>query len=109
MSSLALDDQEGASPTSDAFVSYARRDQEFVRRLSDALQREGLKLWVDAEDIPTSTDWRSALARGIEGSRAVIVVLSPDAIASQQVGSELVAARECGKRIIPVVHRDPGS
>lgn len=40
----------------DVFISYARRDsEEFVRRLTKALEGEGLDVWVDLDDIPAAS------------------------------------------------------
>jgi hypothetical protein len=35
----------------DVFISYSRRDSEFVTRLSAALQDRGKDVWVDTEGI----------------------------------------------------------
>jgi len=35
----------------DVFISYARKDQVFVRKLHDALVTQGRDVWVDWEDI----------------------------------------------------------
>ena len=36
---------------SDVFVSYSRRDAEFVMRLADDLKSRGKDVWVDVEGI----------------------------------------------------------
>ena len=36
----------------DVFISYARKDKEFVRRLHAALIEAGRDSWVNWEDIP---------------------------------------------------------
>jgi hypothetical protein len=35
----------------DVFVSYSRRDGEFVRRLSDSIAQRGKDVWLDTEGI----------------------------------------------------------
>ena len=41
----------------DLFISYSRKDQPFVRRLSDALVARGRETWVDWEGIAPSAKW----------------------------------------------------
>jgi len=92
----------------DVFVSYAREDGEFVRWLSQSLTEQGREVWVDLEDIPPSADWLEEIRRGIEGSGAVVFVVSPDSLASQVCVREMERADELNKRIVPVVCREPG-
>lgn len=88
------------------FISYCRRDKEFVIKLCDAIRGKNRGVWVDWEDIPPSSDWRAEIRSGIEGADSVVFVLSPDWIASRECNIELEQAIECGKRLIPIVHRD---
>jgi WD40 repeat protein len=99
----AAADQSGRD---DAFVSYSRRDVEFVRRLRDALNERGKRLWVDLEDIPPTADWRAKVHAGLEQARNVIFVISPDSIASRVCTEELDGALALRKRLIPIVCRD---
>jgi hypothetical protein len=57
----------GLSP--DVFVSYSR-DEDFVRRLDEALQERGKVVWVDWEEIPPTADWRARIFEGILAARA---------------------------------------
>ena len=34
------------------FVSYSRKDEIFARQLAADLDRDGLDVWIDVEDIP---------------------------------------------------------
>jgi len=72
----------------DAFVSYSRRDGEFVQRLVAALAANGKDLWVDLEDIPKSADWRARIEAGIESAKAVVVVVSPSFVSSHVCGED---------------------
>jgi len=89
-----------------AFISYSRRDQEFVRALDDALVGRGFRVWVDWEDIPYGADFPSAILDNIEQNDTFLFVLSPDSLASEWCGKELAHAEENKKRIMPVVCRD---
>jgi WD40 repeat protein len=91
----------------DAFVSYSRRDKPFVIRLKEALERRGRNVWIDADDIPPGAQWRRELGTGIEAADAFVFVMSPDSVASPECGEELRRATELGKRLVPVLYREP--
>ncbi|MFL5822332.1 MAG: toll/interleukin-1 receptor domain-containing protein [Solirubrobacteraceae bacterium] len=90
----------------DVFISYSRRDKQFVERLNEALAGAGKDAWVDWEDIPASAEWLREIQDGIDASDAFLFVLSPDSASSQVCGQELDHAIERRKRILPIVHRD---
>jgi WD40 repeat protein len=89
------------------FISYSRRDQAFVKRLHDALSAREYEVWVDWEDIPPSAQWVQEIRSGVGGSDGFIFVISPDSAASDVCRQELDQAVEQGKRIVPVLHREP--
>jgi hypothetical protein len=90
----------------DVFVSYSRVDEEFVRRLDDALGRRGKESWIDWDDIPATADWRARIYAGIEAARVFVAVLSPDLVASEICLEELAHATRSNKRVVPVVRRE---
>jgi WD40 repeat protein len=90
----------------DVFISYSRRDREFVERLSAALEAQGKDAWVDWEDIPASAQWRREIEDGIDGADAFLYVISPASVTSRECGQELDHALERRKRILPIVHRE---
>jgi TIR domain len=48
----------------DVFISYAREDQNVVRKLQEALEEHKRKTWVDWKDIPDSACICSSLPTG---------------------------------------------
>jgi len=90
----------------DVFISYSRRDVEFVRRLARVLEDRGKELWVDMDDIGPAAPWREEIRRGVESCDGFVFVLTPDSLASVECGKELTLAVELSKRIVPVVHVD---
>ncbi len=91
----------------DVFISYSRRDGDFVRRLHEALCGRGRDVFVDWEDIPPATEWRDELHEGIDDAGAVIFVISPHSLDSRECDAELQRAIDQGKRIVPVVYEEP--
>lgn len=95
----------------EAFISYSRKDQVFVRRLHAALQSRNRDVWADWEDIPPTAKWMEEIHAGIEASDNFIFILSPDSLASEVCGQELAHAIAHNKRLIPLLYREvaPGS
>lgn len=90
----------------DIFISYSRKDREFVKDLALALIDNGWRIWVDWENIPVATDWREEVHDGIRNAHTFLMVISPDSIISEPCRWELRKAQEYQKRIIPIVCRD---
>ncbi len=91
----------------DIFISYSRRDQEFVARLAADLDHQVAGVWFDQSAIQVGHDWHSEIMDGIRECKVFILVLSPDAAESRYVREEVTKALELGKPIIPVLYR-PG-
>jgi hypothetical protein len=89
----------------DIFISYSRRDQEFVTRLAGDLDRQVAGAWFDQSTIQVGQKWHDEIMDGIRECRAFILVLSPDAAESRYVREEVNKALELGKPIIPVLYR----
>jgi WD40 repeat protein len=89
----------------DVFVSYAREDGEFVRRLTEALSARGKRSWVDWADIPPTAEWMNEIRVAIDAADTYLVVLSPASIGSKICAAELDHALTENKRIVPVLAR----
>src|SRR5213596_3121880 len=90
----------------EVFVSYSRKDKDFVRRLDEALKSRGREAWVDWEDIRPTEEWMQAIYGAIEGADAFVFVLTPDSVASAVCGREIAHAAAQNKRMVPIVARD---
>ncbi len=90
----------------DVFISYAREDKAFVRRLHDALAARKLDAWVDWEGIPPTADFLQEIRAAIEASDTVILVLSPDWAESVVCAQEAAHALAHNKRLVPIVYRE---
>lgn len=90
----------------DVFVSYSRRDSEFVGHLVDSITARGKQVWLDTEGIADAEVFPEAIKRAIEGSDAFVFVITPSAVESAYCENEVEYAREMQKRIVPVL-RDP--
>jgi hypothetical protein len=90
------------------FISYSRIDKPFVEQLHVALTRREYDVWVDWEDIPPSAEWFDEIRAGVDSADGFIYVISPDSVSSTVCARELHHAVERGKRIVPVLRREPG-
>ena len=89
----------------DIFISYSRRDQEFVTRLASDLDAQVAGVWFDQATIQLGQKWHDEIMEGIQECKAFILVLSPDAMESRYVREEVNKALELGKTIFPVIYR----
>lgn len=89
------------------FISYSRRDTEFVTRLASDLDAHVAGVWFDQSTIQLGQNWHDEIIEGIKECKAFILVLSPDAAASKYVLEEVNKAVELGKTIFPILYR-PG-
>ena len=90
----------------DIFISYSRKDKDFVCRVDEALKSRGREAWVDWEDIRPTEEWMQAIYGAIEGADTFVFVLTPDSVASAVCGREIAHAAAQNKRMVPIVARE---
>lgn len=91
--------------TREIFISYSRRDQEFVTRLASDLNSHVAGVWFDQAAIQAGQKWHDEIMDGIRECKAFILILSPDAVDSKYVREEVNKALELGKTIFPILYR----
>lgn len=87
----------------DVFISHVEEDQSVALQLADALEASGYSTWTFERDTVPGPSYLLQTSRAIEGSRAVVVLISPDSLGSHQVTSEVVRAHEEVKPFVPVL------
>src|SRR5574339_654564 len=90
----------------EVFISYSRKDKEFVQKLNDALKAIGRNAWVDWEGIPITADWWQEIQRGIEAADTFIFIITRDSVESKVCRDEVEYAATLNKRFLPVVRSD---
>ncbi len=85
------------------FLSYSRRDQEFALRLAVDLRVAGAAIWMDQVDIRPSDRWDRTIEAAVRDCAGLVLVLSPNSAASDNVLDEVAVALEAGKPVIPVL------
>ena len=91
---------------SDVFISYSRKDSDFVHRLFDDIKATGKEVWADFEDIPKAADWWEEIKAGIDAADAFVFIISPDSVNSDICRREIDHAMESNKRLLPVLYRE---
>ncbi len=87
------------------FISYSHADSSFVDRLEADLRKQGFDPWVDRERLVGGVRWRRELQEAVKRAQVLLIVLSPDAVASQNVQIEYEYVLDLGKVLIPIYYR----
>jgi WD40 repeat protein len=88
------------------FISYSRKDKDFVRRLAEALKKRDRSIWVDLESIAPTAEWLEEVYSGIESTNAFVFVISPDSVKSEDCLREHTHALKHNKKLIPIVRQE---
>lgn len=94
------------------FLSYAHRDAPLARALAADLTKRGLRVWShEAELLPGDNVWLRN-GEALKHSEAMVVFVSPEAMRSEWVQSEIdyaLANRNYEGRVFPVEVRPTSS
>lgn len=85
-----------------AFVSYARRDKDYVVDLVEHLQRMGVVVWIDTE-TDYGERWPKLVRDKVDGCAAFVVVMSAASDESAWVEREVIRAQQREKPILPLL------
>ncbi len=88
---------------SHTFISYSRRDTELVDNFVASLQKAGLDIWLDREDIKAGNSWRVQIVEAIDDCDAFVLMLSGNSSASTNVHKEVILAQDSKKTIFIVM------
>jgi hypothetical protein len=90
----------------DCFLSHNSKDKPAVRALKQALDAQGLRCWLDEEQLRPGLPWQSLLEQGIKGSGSVAVCVAADGLGpwedEEMQGALRLAVRD-SRPVIPVV------
>lgn len=97
--------QGGRQSQARVFISYSRKDMAFTERLAAALKARGIEPLIDRSEIYAFEDWWKRIEALIVQADTIVMVLSPDAVASEVCGKEVAFAESLNKRFAPIVWR----
>ncbi len=97
--------ETGQAENGKVFISYSRKDKVFVQKLNDALDHAGIQAWVDWEGVKLASDRMATITNAIQGSDALLFVVSPDSLNSKICADELDLGIKLNKKLTPTVSR----
>lgn len=77
------------SHTMQVFLSYENTDKEFASALSSELERRGLSVWLDKRNLLPGDNWSLEIGKALAKSQAMVVLISPESMRSNQVRQEI--------------------
>ena len=87
------------------FISYSRKDLDFVERLDAALRARQIEPLIDRSDIQAFEPWWARIEALIVQADTIVFVLSPNSTGSDIALREVAFAASLNKRFAPVVAR----
>lgn len=87
----------------DVFLSYSHFEQEDARKLHTLLWNAGYRTWIDKVNLRSGDHWRDEISKIIFEAKYIVVLLTPNTIASEDVEFEWKRALELGKRVISIL------
>lgn len=85
------------------FICYSRKDQKLALQVKEILKKAGKAVWIDLEDLPASSIWRTEIQNAITESIAFIYLVSNNSLESEYCQKEFKFAGELNKRIFPIL------
>src|SRR5476651_386753 len=83
---------KASADTPRVFVSYASPDSALAGNLVESLERHGIACWIAPRDVKAGALYADAIVRAISDAKALVLVLSENAIGSSHVGKEVERA-----------------
>src|SRR5882762_6868813 len=82
------------------FISYASQDATLANSIAENLEHHGLRCWLAPRDVKPGTLYADAIVGAINEARALVLVLSANAVTSSHVSREVERAASKRKPMI---------
>jgi TIR domain len=99
------------------FISYVQEDGAVAYEIAAGLETQGYSSWYYERDCPAGADYFEETHKAISDCEAMVIVISPRSLPSDQITREIVRAVESSKATFPLLlevshddyaHRRPG-
>jgi TIR domain len=106
-----------ASVPKKIFISYVQEDGAVAYEIAAGLETQGYSSWYYERDCPAGADYFEETHKAISDCEAMVIVISPRSLPSDQITREIVRAVESSKATFPLLlevthddyaHRRPG-
>jgi hypothetical protein len=87
------------------FISYSPHDEDLARKVAEGLRKSGLEVWDDRNIFP-GDNWAKKTSQALEQSKAMVVLITPEALRSKWVRWEIEYAlgkKDFSTTLIPVI------
>ena len=88
---------------SDVFISHVEEDKDVALEIARALNAAGYTTWCYEEDNDPGVSYLTQIGEAIEACHAVVLVISPESLGSDQVSREVEFSHDSRKRFVPVL------
>ncbi len=88
---------------SDVFISHVEEDAAIALEIARGLNVAGYTTWCYEEDNELGASYLKQIGEAIEACQAVVLVISPESLGSDQVTREVEYSHEARKRFVPVL------
>ena len=85
------------------FISYVEEDGAVAHEIAAGLESQGYSSWYYERDCPAGADYFEETFKAISDCEAMIVLISPRSLPSDQVTREIVRAVEASKATLPLL------
>ena len=86
------------------FISYVEEDSDVALQIASALEAKGYGTWYYERDSVPGPAYLAQMGEAIEQAQAVVLIISPRSVGSNQVTTEVVRAHEANKAFIPLLN-----
>ena len=93
----ALDDKD----ETDVFISYSSKQIKRAYEIAAILRENKITYWMAPDSIPPSEDYIDRIANALTNTKMVLLLLTPEAEASQWVKKEVGTAIGANKPVVP--------
>jgi HEAT repeat protein len=88
------------------FISYHHNDGDFAEILRQRLKDNDFDVWMSEAALTCGDDWRAEIDQAIEEASALVLIMTPDAKASDYVTYEWAFAIGAGIRVVPILLKE---
>ncbi len=107
----------GVFAQKEVFISYVQEDGAVAYEIAAGLESQGYSSWYYERDCPAGADYFEETHKAISDCEAMVIIISPRSLPSDQITREIVRAVESSKATFPLLlevthddytHRRPG-
>jgi hypothetical protein len=86
------------------FISYSRRQLYFAESLALHLQKEGIDVWFDLQQLQAGSVWSEGLKEGVSEAHQMVLVVSKASLESPHTQAEWKGFADKGNRLVLVIY-----